>query len=161
MIEKFNFFDVYAYLLPGAALLGLIWLPFGIVTGSWPPADLSSALLFLVAAYIAGHVLYRPAKDALPTETTGRYENIEKRRAAPSHPSDFILDAHEQTFPLEFKHALQDAINARFKHKGPGGAELAAVQVNVDFDWQTADDKGREAEISNATWHSSCAEVPW
>lgn len=147
MIEKFNFFDVYAYFLPGAALLGLFWLPFGIINGSWPPAEISSAVLFLVAAYIAGHVLYRPAKDALPTETTGRYDSIEKRRAVPSHPSDFVLDADERTFPSEFKRALQDAINARFKHKGLNGTDLPAVQVNVDFDWKSADDQAREDEI--------------
>jgi hypothetical protein len=147
MIEKFNFFDVYAYFLPGAALLGLFWLPLGIINGSWPPTEISSALLFLVAAYIAGHVLYRPSKDALPTETTGRYDSIEKQRTTPSHPSDFVLDADERTFPIEFKRALQDAINARFKHKGLKGTDLPAVQVNVDFDWKTANDQAREDEI--------------
>lgn len=99
MIERFNFFDIYAYLLPGAAFLGLMWLPFGIVGGKWPSADLSSALFSLIAAYIVGHVLYFPAKAALPTEGRGRYPAGPPRwRETPGHPSEFILDAGNRRF---------------------------------------------------------------
>ena len=146
MIEKFNFFDVYAYLLPGAALLGLIWLPFGILTGTWPPADLSSALLFLVAAYIAGHVLYRPAKDALPTETVGSYVATPKwRKNTPSHPSDFLLDAGERTFPKDFKEGLREVINTRFRYEAEG-VDAAAVRVNTGFNWDESDPTKCDAE---------------
>jgi hypothetical protein len=107
MIEKFNFFDVYVYLLPGIAFVGLIWLPFGIVAGKWPPADWSSALLLLAAAYIVGHVLYYPAKRALLTAT-------------PRYPSDRFLDVSGGD--EKFKTALAATINARFK---------GAVEVDV------------------------------
>lgn len=130
MIERFNFFDIYAYLLPGLAFLGLIWLPFGIVGGSWPTSDLSSAVLSLAAAYIAGHVLYYPVSAALPTEGKGRYPaGAPLWRANPSHPSDFILDAGESTYTEEFKKGLQSLINERFK---------GAVEVDVGFDWDKA-----------------------
>lgn len=47
MIERFNFYDIYGYLLPGATLVGLLWLPFGIITGTWPAAQLSEAVFVL------------------------------------------------------------------------------------------------------------------
>jgi len=37
MIERFNFFDVYGYLLPGGLLMVLTWLPFGLISGRWRP----------------------------------------------------------------------------------------------------------------------------
>jgi len=142
MIERFNFFDIYAYLLPGVAFLGLIWLPFGIVGGHWPPADLSSALLWLVAAYIVGHVLYHPASEALPTESKGQYATppgAPRWRAKPSHPSDFVLDAGELTYPKKFKEELQTVINERFKD---------AAEVNVGFDWDNAADEQKKKDES-------------
>jgi hypothetical protein len=131
MIERFNFFDVYAYLLPGLAFLGLMWLPFGIVGGSWPSADLSSALLSLVAAYIVGHALYFPSSEALSTEDVGQYRaGVPLWRAIPTHPSNFILDAGERTFPERFKMGLGNLINSWFR----GDAE-----VDVAFSWDNAD----------------------
>ena len=166
MIEKFNFFDVYVYLLPGMALLGLIWLPFGIVAGKWPPADWSSALLLLAAAYIVGHVLYYPAKVALPTKSSGRYgkrefqsppagsppygqraqratsdrvsgENKPDRRTELKQPSDYVLDADELSFTPEFKTELQKVIHDRFK---------GAADVDPVFDWDTQNEESRESE---------------
>jgi hypothetical protein len=168
MIERFNFFDIYAYLLPGAAFLGLMWLPFGIVGGKWPSADLSSALFSLVAAYIVGHVLYHPAEAALTTKGKGWYPAGPPRwRAKPSHPSEFILDAGESTFPKAFKEGLAELISSRFSRRGGvevhdvevrevldaevhevevyqadvREAEVHAVEVHVDFDWDKATDE--------------------
>ena len=50
MVEKFNFYDIYGYLLPGLVLIGLFWLPFGLILNLWPKAELSSALLVLLLA---------------------------------------------------------------------------------------------------------------
>ena len=57
MIERFNFFDVYAYLLPGGLLITLLWLPFGLILGKWPSGDLASAAMVLGIAYITGHLV--------------------------------------------------------------------------------------------------------
>lgn len=140
-MERFNFFDVYAYLLPGIAFLGSIWLPFGILAAKWPPADLSSAVLTLTAAYIVGHVLYYPASATLPTESTGRYKDVPTWRVKPSHPSDYLLDAKELTFPEHFKVRLQELINSRFEGQ---------VRVNVRFGWDRACTKMEEAEVESS-----------
>jgi hypothetical protein len=152
MIEKFNFFDVYVYLLPGMAFLGVIWLPFGIVAGKWPPAEWSSALLLLAAAYLVGHVLYYPAKQALPTQSRGIYGTRDAQRAPASspaeqgeslrrqklkHPSDYVLDADESSFTSGFKKKLATAIKGRFK---------GAVQVDPEFAWDTQGPGAQQAE---------------
>ncbi len=64
MIDRFNFFDIYGYLLPGGLLLALLWLPFALVLGKWPPADWGSAALALALAYACGHLLRNFAEAA-------------------------------------------------------------------------------------------------
>jgi hypothetical protein len=54
---KFDFYDILGYLVPGLVLLGLLWLPFGLMKGNWASTSLTSAVLYLVAAHIAGHIL--------------------------------------------------------------------------------------------------------
>src|SRR4051794_30126801 len=68
MIERLNFYDVYGYLLPGSFLLFLLWLPFGIVTGAWPPGEVTSALIAVVIAYITGHLLQGLIREVLPSD---------------------------------------------------------------------------------------------
>lgn len=58
MIERFNFYDVYAYLIPGFVLVALLWLPFGLTTDAWPEADVASAVAALILGYVVGLVLH-------------------------------------------------------------------------------------------------------
>jgi hypothetical protein len=88
--------------------------------------------IFAGSSYVVGHVLYHPSSEALPTHGKGQYAippGPPRWRAKASHPSDFILDAAELTYPENFKQGLQDLINERFK---------GDVQVNVHFDWDSA-----------------------
>jgi hypothetical protein len=57
MVERLNFYDVYAYLIPGIVFVSLLWLPFAITNEAFLKLDWSSALLVLVLAYIAGHII--------------------------------------------------------------------------------------------------------
>jgi hypothetical protein len=54
---KFDFYDILGYLVPGLVLIGLLWLPFGLIKGIWPSSSLTSAVLYLVCAHILGHIL--------------------------------------------------------------------------------------------------------
>jgi hypothetical protein len=134
MLQRFNFFDVYAYFIPGVALIALIWLPFGVVRGRWPTGDFSSGLLLLVAAYIVGHVLYYPATKALPTESKRRYKDRNCWRAKTARPpSEFLLDIDEKPFPQGFKRSLEGLISKRLGR-----------EVNVEFDWDAAKETDRK-----------------
>ena len=112
MIERFNFYDVYGYLLPGLVLIAIIWLPFGIIQHTWPTAELASAIIALALAYVAGHLVQTVATNAIPSEVadpTGR------RR----FPHDLFLDKENQRFSTSFKEKLAQRVQAAF------GLELA------------------------------------
>lgn len=47
MVEKFNFYDIYGYLIPGLVLIGLLWVPIGLLWHVWPKAEVTSAILVL------------------------------------------------------------------------------------------------------------------
>ncbi len=102
MIKRFNFYDIYGYLLPGLTLLGLLWLPSGL-NGLKPQLQLNllAALLGIAASYVIGHVIQTLARRLLPSETK------ENRL-----PSDFILD--DGTFPPTLRARLKARVETAF-----------------------------------------------
>ncbi len=117
MIEKFNFYDVYGYFLPGAVFLAVLWAPFGIVKNSWPSKDLSSAIIAAIVAYIFGHLLQMVATNAVPSwsaiDDTGR----------PRYPSEIYLDGTDEELPTRSKEDISDLMKKQF------GLELQVSQV--------------------------------
>lgn len=95
MIDRFNFYDIYGYLLPGVLLFSFLWIPLGVLTGTWPPAELSSAVLVLALAYVVGHILHSLADAALPFE----FKDKDKKKRM---PSDLLLDANNQVLVNAF-----------------------------------------------------------
>lgn len=67
MIERFNFYDIYGYLIPGAVWLALLGLPFYLTV---PGLQLSVAALTTIGlggGYLAGHYLSGLARVWLPS----------------------------------------------------------------------------------------------
>ena len=108
MIEKFNFYDVYGYFLPGALFLAILWIPFGIASGSWPPTDWTSALIAVGIAYILGHLIQNVATRAIPSRRTkgptGKIRN----------PSEIYLDKDNTELPDPVKEKIAGFVNAQF-----------------------------------------------
>ena len=108
MIDKFNFYDIYGYFLPGAAFLAVLCIPFGLVRNSWPSHDWSSALIAAVFAYIVGHLIQSVATNAIPswkaknTDTNVRY------------PSEIYLDAANTELPTPAKQKINELMKAQF-----------------------------------------------
>jgi hypothetical protein len=103
MIERFNFYDVYGYLIPGFVLLCVLALPVVLTSGlpaDFKLPDLSSAMITLIVAYVAGHLLQIVATKTLT--------------AGSRLPSDSILDADDMTFSAAFKTKLKYKIRVRF-----------------------------------------------
>lgn len=71
MVEKFNFYDIYGYLVPGGTLLALLWLPFAASVPKWPAvsawAGAVVAAMSIAAAYVAGHLVQTLAVGAMPS----------------------------------------------------------------------------------------------
>jgi hypothetical protein len=108
LIDKFNFYDIYGYFLPGAAFLAVLWIPFGLVRHSWPTSEWSSALIAAVFAYIVGHLIQSVATNAIPswkaksTDTTIRY------------PSEVYLDATNTELPTPAKQKINELMKLQF-----------------------------------------------
>jgi hypothetical protein len=109
MIDRFNFYDIYGYLLPGTLLLGLFWLPFGLSTGCLPTKEISATLLLLALAYIAGHVLQTVALVVAPSTVSDAGGEIRTR-------SSLVLDASNPRFSDAFKNDLSKKIKAAFNN---------------------------------------------
>jgi hypothetical protein len=111
MIEKFNFYDIYGYLLPGLVLSALLGLPFGLVQHSWKISDLSSlssAVAVLAFAYVLGHLLQTVAVNALPSQR-------KDPRGKPRFPADILLDPEDPTFTRELKKSLAEQVKSTFR----------------------------------------------
>jgi len=107
MIDRFNFYDIYGYLLPGTLLLGLFWLPFGLATESLPTKEISATLLLLALAYIAGHVLQTVAAVVVPSTVRDASGEVRAR-------SSILLDAANSRFSATFKGDLSKKVKAAF-----------------------------------------------
>jgi uncharacterized membrane protein YfcA len=107
VIKQFNFFDIYGNLLPGMLLVGLLWIPFGVLTNIWPDQDLSKALFLGVLAYIVGHLIQTVALSVVPSKVTDKAKH--KRS-----PSDLLLDASDKKFAQELKEKLAAQVTKLF-----------------------------------------------
>ena len=132
MIKQFNFYDIYGYLLPGVVLLGILWLPIGIVTKAWPDQDLSKALFLAALAYIVGHLIQSVAGVVVPSTIE---DELKQRRAV----SDVILDKGEKPFTQEFKNRLETQVKNLFgvsievSQKGKGDGTISTDRQTAFF----------------------------
>lgn len=106
MSEKFNFYDIYGYLLPGLLLLGLCWLPFGLEGKGWPNQELSKALFLLFSGYITGHLLQSYALVVIPSK-------VRDSKGSLRSPSSIMLD-DDSKFDSKFKLLLANEIQEEF-----------------------------------------------
>jgi hypothetical protein len=105
MIEKFNFYDIYGYFLPGLAFLAILWVPFGLVQEKWPSSDWSSALIAAAIAYFLGHLLQNVVTNAIPSQ---------RAKGKNRFPSDYFLDPEDPELPQEVKTKIAAFILSKF-----------------------------------------------
>ena len=128
MIEKFNFYDIYGYFLPGLALLGVLWLPFGLVKRIWPANDWGSALIVLALAYILGHLMQYIALSVIPSH------DVKGSRGKGRYPSETVLDPGNPELSAEVQTKLASAVKAEFGldlHTDDGSGDHDRVRNNA------------------------------
>jgi len=110
LIEKFNFYDIYGYLLPGAVALLLFWLPIGIKQHKLPSGDWTSALLGAAIAYVSG-ILLQTFADKVLRSTAAKGKDGDQ--TYDRFPSQQLLDAGG---PLSttVKTGVADAVQEKF-----------------------------------------------
>jgi hypothetical protein len=127
VIERFNFYDIYGYLLPGFTLAILLWLPLGLTLKELPSADILSALIATIASYLIGHILQILSSKAIPstisTRTTRRY------------PSDLVLDEEDLSLSKPLKRRIYEKLNRQFgldvQNKEASSSELSRVRQDA------------------------------
>jgi hypothetical protein len=78
LIEKFNFYDIYGYFIPGAVLLAILYGPFAFTTvrPSIPLNEFSTVILAVIASYVTGHFIQSMATNAASSKFKGIYPSI-------------------------------------------------------------------------------------
>lgn len=120
MIERFNFYDVYGYFIPGALLIAVIWFPHALIAGP-PPADLAAAALGIIAAYVAGHVLQIVAAKVLTS-----WEVVDGEFRAPSELQ--LSEAHSR-----LSKDLREKVAAKIKERFGLGVEDSKNRLNAFY----------------------------
>jgi hypothetical protein len=80
VIQRFNFYDVYGYLIPGLALVALLWLPSAAVEHHLQDAKIEWVAAALAVAYVVGHLLQNLAANAVEIKFV-RDAEVDKRNA--------------------------------------------------------------------------------
>jgi hypothetical protein len=107
MLDKINSYDIYGNILPGTLLIGILWLPFALATGKLPSSDISSSVILLVVALVAGSLLQSFGQGVLPSTVRDSQNRVRQRSSA-------ILDTDNHVFSTDFKIHLGGQIRAAF-----------------------------------------------
>ena len=120
MLDRFSSYDFYGNILPGTLLIGIFWLPFALATGHLPSSDISSSLLLLVVALVAGSLLQSFGQGVLPSTVRDSQKRVRQR-------SSVILDTNNPVFSTEFKKRLGEQVKSAF-----------GIQIIGDDNWAIA-----------------------
>jgi len=116
MIERFNFYDLYGYLVPGIAVIVVLWLPSGLHQSALPDSKILSVAATLVVAYVTGHFIQSMATMAMSSAEIDSQGNR-------VYPSDRLLNKSDSTFSADLKSRIANNV-----------IEWFALSVDVDSD---------------------------
>jgi hypothetical protein len=117
VVERLNFYDFYGYLLPGFALVILLWIPFGLVDHWLPPSEIVSGVAALAVAYFLGFLIQAIGESAYP----GKVKDSQLRLR---YPSDLILDLEDGVFRREVKRTIEKRVKDQF-----------GLNIDLDAEW--------------------------
>ncbi len=124
MIDRFNFFDVYGYLIPGLSLLALSFAPLIVVGALSPDIDLGSALAWVVLGYVLGLLLHAVARHLIPAfkvqDGMDVYDSME------------ALDSQHCRFDASTLTRLQASIRKAFGLETAGGKSVDLLRSRRD-----------------------------
>lgn len=85
MIDRFNFYDIYGYFIPGITLLALLWLPYAMAVSGGSGVGWLSALLSIPLAYVVGQLLQIRARYVFTSKVRDWNDKLR-------YPSEICLD---------------------------------------------------------------------
>jgi len=116
MIQRFNFYDVYGYLIPGLAIVALLWLPSAVITHTWQNEKLEWLAVAAAVAYIIGHVIQNLGANAVSAKVV---KNVDGKA---SYPSTAMLDPEDRHLDPDIKQRVQGNVFSWF------GIDVAIAQ---------------------------------
>ncbi|MEA2573461.1 MAG: hypothetical protein QOH93_759 [Chloroflexia bacterium] len=119
MTEKFTFYDIASYIVPGAVMLILVyWLLVGFFGAAvaLPGEDIGQSILLILVSYLLGHLLQGIA-IVLQSKIMGRWGGNFTER--------FMRDS-DSNYPSEFKKAIRD-----------GATEVLGLNIDATFGTET------------------------
>lgn len=123
MMERFDFYDLYGYLAPGAVFLLLIWLPFAATAEvPWSLPGAGEIIVYGLVAYVCGYLLQSLA-DAFISDRC----EVGRR-----YPSDIILDRDTTELSELFLDALRDEVSSRYQLAIEVPSDAAAETVLME-----------------------------
>lgn len=165
MIQRFNFYDVYGYLIPGLAIVALVWLPSAIVTHTWQNEKLEWLAVAAAVAYVFGHVIQNLAANAVSAKV------VRNADGKASYPSTAMLDPRDTNLDPDIKQRVEGNVLAWFgidvaitqQADGPIGKRRTAafslcrpiVNARTAYAEQF---EGFAAQFAKAVWVSFAAE---
>jgi len=106
MVDRFNFYDIYGYFIPGAILLVLLWLPFGFFDIIM--LSTISAVIGIIPSYVLGHLIHSIAKDVIKSKK--QTDSGEER-----YFSSIFLDKKDDKLSQVVKNRLAVLIKKQFE----------------------------------------------
>ena len=104
MIEKFNFYDLYAYFLPGVILLALMIIPFALIVPF--SSSFQSGVFALVLSYVFGYLVQSIARVLFPSKV--------RKKGKERYPSQVLLDDDDMNLSRELKAMIGKLISQQF-----------------------------------------------
>lgn len=117
MIEKFNFYDLYAYFLPGVILLALMLIPFAFRVPF--SSSFQSGILALVLSYVFGYLVQSVARVLFPSKV--------RKKGQERYPSQILLDADDRRLSSELKTMIGKFISQQFGLQVIEGGDVATI----------------------------------
>jgi hypothetical protein len=107
VIERFNFYDVYGYLIPGLVLLLCVGLPPVLSGGKVELSEWTALVVGVVVAYLAGHLIQTMATTAMPSSR-------DPERRSWQYYSATILNPESSGLSAKTKNRLQESVQSWF-----------------------------------------------
>jgi hypothetical protein len=107
VIERFNFYDVYGYLIPGVVLLLCVGLPFLLSGTKFELNEWTALIVGVVVAYLAGHLIQTMATTAIPSSR-------DSERRPWQYYSATILNPKSRDLSVKTKDRLQLSVRSWF-----------------------------------------------
>lgn len=118
MIERFNFFDIYGYLIPGGVTMLVVVLPLVLIGRvELPSSEWPLLIVGVLVAYLIGHLLQTMASTAIPSS-----KNLARERWR--EPSALLVGSDDATLTDNVKKRLDELVRSWF------GLEIEPSQEN-------------------------------